>query len=84
MFHLTELMQILYDYTAETGFQANLHTSRYHVQQLNTDQLDRQLRQALPKDLLPLFDSYQTAVNGRQESELEAMFLSAWTLARSL
>ena len=81
---MTELMQLLYNYTLETEFRTQLHTYSYRIKKLNTDQLDRQLRQALPKDLLPLFDSYQTAVNGRQESELEAMFLSAWTLARSL
>lgn len=81
---MTELMQILYDYTVETSFPANLHTSRYQVQKFNADQLDRQLRQALPEDLQPMLNSYQDALYAQQESELEAMFLSALALAKSL
>ena len=53
-------------------------------QLLNADQLDRQLRQALPEDLQPMLNSYQNVLYAQQESELEAMFLSALALAKSL
>ena len=56
------------------------------MQKFNADQLEvfRQLRQALPEDLQPMLNSYQDAFYAQQESELEAMFLSALALAKSL
>ncbi|BCK83605.1 hypothetical protein MM59RIKEN_09240 [Pusillibacter faecalis] len=54
------------------------------MQKFNANQLDRQLRQALPEDLQPMLNSYQDVLYAQQESELEAMFLSALALAKSL
>lgn len=54
------------------------------MQKFNANQLDRQLRQALPEDLQPMLNSYQNVLYAQQESELEAMFLSALALAKSL
>ena len=54
------------------------------MQKFNADQLDRQLRQALPEDLQPMLNSYQDPFYAQQVSGLEAMFLSALGLAKCL
>ena len=72
---MTELMQLLYNYTLETEFR---------IKKLNTDQLDRQLHHTLPENLQPLLESYQGALSSQQSTELEAMFLAALSLTRRL
>ena len=54
------------------------------MQKFNANQLDRQLRQALPEDLQPMLNSSQDVLYAQQESELAAMVLSALALAKSL
>ncbi|MEI3362570.1 MAG: hypothetical protein V8R75_08345 [Oscillospiraceae bacterium] len=54
------------------------------MQKFNADQLDRQLRQALPEDLQPMLNGSRTCFMPSRRSELEAMFLSALALAKSL
>lgn len=81
---MTELMQLLYNYILETEFRSQLYTEQYRIQKLSVNQLDHQLQQVLPEDLRPLLDSYREALSLRQSFELEAMFLSALTLARAL
>ena len=81
---MTELMQLLYNYILETEFRSQLYTEQYRIQKLSVNQLDHQLQQVLPEDLRPLLDSYREALGLRQGFELEAMFLSALTLARAL
>ena len=81
---MTELMQLLYNYTLETEFRTQLHTDSYRIKKLNTDQLDRQLHHTLPESLQPLLESYQDALSSQQSTELEAMFLAALSLTRRL
>ena len=81
---MTELMQLLYNYTLETEFRTQLHTDSYRIKKLNTDQLDRQLPHTLPENLQPLLESYQDALSSQQSTELEAMFLAALSLTRRL
>ena len=81
---MTELMQLLYNYILETEFRSQLYTEQYRIQKLSVNQLAHQLQQVLPEDLRPLLDSYREALGLRQSFELEAMFLSALTLARAL
>ena len=50
---MTELMQLLYNYTLETEFRTQLHTDSYRIKKLNTDQLNRQLHHTLPENLQP-------------------------------
>ena len=75
---MTELMQLLYNYTLETEFRTQL------IKKLNTDQLDRQLHHTLPENLQPLLESYQDTLSSQQSTELEAMFLAALSLTRRL
>ena len=81
---MTELMQLLYNYTLETEFRTQLHTDSYRIKKLNTDQLDRQLHHTLPENRQPLLESYQDALSSQQSTELEAMFLAALSLTRRL
>ena len=81
---MTELMQLLYNYTLETEFRTQLHTDSYRIKKLNTDQLDRQLHHPLPEHLQPLLESYQDTLSSPQSTELEAMFLAALSLTRRL
>lgn len=81
---MTEPMRLLYDYTLETSFSANLHTARYRMQKTQVSQLARNLRKALPADTLPVLEDYLSALEYQQMLELEAMFQAAFTLPRAL
>ena len=59
---MTELMQLLYNYTLETEFRTQLHTDSYRIKKLNTDQLNRQLHHTLPETLHPLLDRSHDAL----------------------
>lgn len=81
---MNEPMRLLYDYTLETSFSANLYTAKYRIQKMHVSQLDRSLRRALPADALPLLDDYISALEEQQLLEQEALFQAAFALAREL
>lgn len=82
---MTDLMQCLYDYVADTGFTARLSADRdYRQLTALAERLDGVLRQKLSGDSWDTLEKYQDAVAQRQSAELEAMFLSALELARTL
>lgn len=82
---MTDLMQYLYDYTAETGFTAHLAANQDY-QQLTAlaERLGGMLHDKLSGDSWDTLEKYQDAVAQRQSAELEAMFLAALELARQL
>lgn len=81
---MTELIQLLYDYTLETSFSSNLKTAKYRMQETQTNQLSADLRRVLPPETLPLLEDYLHALEGRQLLELEAMFQAAFSLVKEL
>ena len=82
---MTDLMQCLYDYTTDTGFTARLSADRdYRQLTALTERLGGVLRQKLSGDSWDTLAKYQDAMAQRQSAELEAMFLSALELARTL
>ena len=82
---MTDLMQCLYDYTTDTGFTARLSADRdYRQLTALTERLGGVLRQKLSGDSWDTLEKYQDAMAQRQSAELEAMFLSALEMARTL
>lgn len=82
---MTDLMQCLYGYTTDTGFTARLSADRdYRQLTALTERLGGVLRQKLSGDSWDTLEKYQDAMAQRQSAELEAMFLSALELARTL
>ena len=81
---MSELMQLLYDYALDTGFSARLTNPEYRSLSELTDRLEHRLRGLLPDDSWDTLTKYQDALNQQRDLELEAMFLSAFALAREL
>ena len=81
---MSELMQLLYDYALDTGFSARLTNPEYRSLSELTDRLEHRLRGLLPDDSWGTLTKYQDALNQQRDLELEAMFLSAFALAREL
>lgn len=81
---MTDLMQLLYSYALDTGFTARLNTPDYHRLEALEKRLAARLRQKLAGDAWDTLGKYQDALAEQREAELEAMFLSALSLAREL
>lgn len=81
---MTELMKLLYNYTMDFGYSARLNTPEYRALEDREDRLARQLRRELPTGAGDTLERYQDAITDRQGLELEAMFLSVFSLAKEL
>ena len=81
---MTDLMTLLFDHTMDSGFTSRLNTAEYRELSDLTDRLSRSLRAQLPLGCEEALEKYHDALEERHDLELEAMFLSAFDLAREL
>ena len=81
---MTQLMNLFYDYAMDTGFTAQLTTPKYRIINNRLDRLSDDLRCSLPPDAQDTLKQYHDALQEQRHLELEAMFLSAFSLCREL
>jgi hypothetical protein len=81
---MTDLMQLLYQYTLETGFTCRLNTREYRDLGGLIDRLAAQLQQKLDSDTWDTLGKYQDALAEQRDAELEALFLAALDTAKAL
>ena len=81
---MTDLMTLLFDHAMDSGFTSRLNTAEYRELSDLTDRLSRSLRAQLPLGSEETLEKYHDALEERHDLELEAMFLSAFDLAREL
>ena len=81
---MTELMQVLYDYTLNTGFTAILSCEEYRSLNALLDRLGGRLRQELAADTWDTLTKYQDALTEQRDTELEAMFRATYAMCKEL
>nr|WP_325299292.1 hypothetical protein [uncultured Dysosmobacter sp.] len=81
---MTELMQVLYDYTLNTGFTAILSCEEYRSLNALLDRLGGRLRQELAADTWDTLTKYQDALAEQRDTELEAMFRATYAMCKEL
>ena len=81
---MTELMQLLYDYTLDTGFTALLNSDEYRALDALLSRLSDRLRQELAADVWDTLEKYQNALLEQRDAELSAMFRATYALCREL
>ena len=81
---MTDLMQLLYDYTLNTGFTNRLNTGAYRSLETLTEGLAGKLQKKLAGDTWDTLEKYQDALAEQRDLELQAMFLSTLALSREL
>lgn len=81
---MTELMQVLYDYTLNTGFTAILSCEEYRSLNALLDRLGGRLRQELAVDTWDTLTKYQDALAEQRDTELEAMFRATYAMCKEL
>lgn len=81
---MTDLMQLLYDYTVGYRAPGRLPTEEYRNLQELEMRLDRRLRALLAEDAWDTLQKYQDALEERRRLESEALFLAAFALSGEL
>ena len=81
---MTDLMQVLYEYTEAERLPAYLPPREYQEVRKLTDRLSQRLRDLLPNDGRDTLAKYQDAAAELHSIELEAMFRAALSLAGEL
>ena len=81
---MTELMQLLYEYTESDLAPSYLPPREYQEVSQLTDRLSRRLRDLLPNDDWDTVTKYQDAAAQLHSIELEAMFQAGFALAEEL
>ena len=84
LFSMTDLMQVLYEYTEAERLPAYLPPREYQEVRKLTDRLSQRLRDLLPNDGWDTVAKYQDAAADLHSLELEAMFQAAFALAGEL
>ena len=81
---MTDLMQVLYEYTEAERLPAYLPPREYQEVRKLTDRLSQRLRDLLPNDDWDTVTKYEDAAAELHTMELEAMFRAAFALAGEL
>ena len=81
---MTDLMQVLYEYTEAERLPAYLPPREYQEVCKLTDRLSQRLRDLFPNDGRDTLAKYQDAAAELHSLELEAMFQAALSLAGEL
>lgn len=81
---MTDLMELLYDYTLTARFSCCLHTDAYRDTDIPYNRHLEALRRELPGDLRQTFEKYCEVESERRDLELAAMFQAAFSVAREL
>lgn len=84
MFHLTDLMQILYEYAEAELLPAYLPPREYREASRLTVRLSHRLREMLPEDRWDTLTKYEDAAAELHSMELEAVFQAGFALAGEL
>ena len=81
---MTDLMQVLYEYTKEELLPSYLPSPEYREVSRLTTRLSRRLRDLLADDGWDTVQKYEDAAAQLHSMELEAAFQAAFSLAREL
>ncbi len=81
---MTDLMQVLYEYTKEELLPSYLPSPEYREVSRLTTRLSRRLRDLLADDGWDTVQKYEDAAAQLHSLELEAAFQAAFSLAREL
>ena len=81
---MTDLMQHLYEYAQEFLVMRNIDTIPYREEGQHANQFQKKLLQTLTEEQQTLFWDYDNAKLQSTSMESEALFLSAFQMAREL
>ena len=81
---MTDLMQLLYNYTLESRVPGYIDHAQFKLEQLRAERLFEKLASALPEPSLQTLENYQDTLSGIYTMETEAMFQAAWKASREL
>lgn len=81
---MTELVQMLYNYTLESRVPGYIDHAQFKSEQLRAERLFEKLLNALPEAEQGTLENYQDTLSGIYSMEAEAMFQAAWRVSREL
>lgn len=81
---MTDLMQMLYDYTLKSRVPGCIDQAAFKLEQLRAERLFEKLLAALPEAEQGTLENYQDTLSGIYSMEAEAMFQAAWRASREL
>lgn len=81
---MTDLMQLIYNYTLESRVPGYIDQAQFKLEQLRAERLFEKLASALPEPALQTLENYQDTLSGIYTMETEAMFQAAWNVSREL